>query len=205
MTSDGSLEFEIICSPRACIMVPKGSLAAEAAEAAAAIELVASSSASSEPGPSGIASSSSSSSSPEAAELPSWLSPLVSRLPAFTPRVRGLALLNLLCFLFATNIIVVKDFGTDDGMDPLVFAAGRFALAAVAFSPFLASAIRRPEVLKAGMTLGLLSAAAYGLQGVALISSDARCWRCRIEFAEGCIRPRGTASVSVIYNDLARF
>lgn len=52
-----------------------------------------------------------------------------------SPRVRGLVLLNCLVFLMATNWTVVKVGGGD--LDPFSFAFFRFAVAALALTPFL--------------------------------------------------------------------
>lgn len=67
--------------------------------------------------------------------------------------------------------MVVKDAG--ELTSPFTFAFLRFAVAAVAFSPFLLKAIRDPLVTKAGLELGFWTAAGYLLQAMGLLSTDA--------------------------------
>eukprot|EP00897_Mesotaenium_endlicherianum_P000472 jgi/Mesen1/10425/ME000082S09926 len=88
-----------------------------------------------------------------------------------TPRVRGLILLNMLTFLYGSNIAVVKE--ANAVLDPATFAAGRFAIAALVFSPFLARAFRSRVVRDAGLELGVWASIGYLAQAVGLLSTDA--------------------------------
>lgn len=88
-----------------------------------------------------------------------------------SPRIRGLILLNILVLLCGANWVVMKE--AEDFLDPYTFAALRFSLAAVVFSPWIKGAIQDRAVLKGGLELGLWSALAYMLQSVGLVTSDA--------------------------------
>jgi len=90
-----------------------------------------------------------------------------------SPRVRGLALLNLLTLLFGSNVAIIKAAQDSLAVDPLHFAAGRFFLAALAFSPFLPVALARPRLRAASLELGVLSALGYGCQAYALTLTSA--------------------------------
>ncbi|CAI7798682.1 unnamed protein product [Closterium sp. NIES-54] len=85
--------------------------------------------------------------------------------------VRGLILLNVLTFLYGSNITVVKEAAAV--LDPFTFSATRFAIAAAAFAPFLASALRTPHVRRAGLELGVWASLAYVSQAVGLLTTDA--------------------------------
>lgn len=88
-----------------------------------------------------------------------------------SPRVRGLILLNILVLLCGANWVVMKE--AEDFLDPFTFAALRFSLAAVVFSPWIKDAVQDRQVLKGGFELGIWSALAYMLQSVGLVTSDA--------------------------------
>lgn len=60
-----------------------------------------------------------------------------------------------------------------ESLGPWLFSAGRFSLAALAFSPFLPSALASPRTLRAGAELGLISAAGYASQAWGLQSTSA--------------------------------
>lgn len=116
-----------------------------------------------------------------------------------SPRLRGLLLINLACaacgrrggglerrealsarsgspFLFptrpASQVALVKSGQLDLGSDE-VYAAGRFAVAAFFFAPWLLRGLRSRATLVPGIQLGLLSAVALGLQNEALTLSTA--------------------------------
>jgi drug/metabolite transporter (DMT)-like permease len=87
------------------------------------------------------------------------------------PRLRGLVLLNCMTLLMGSNWVVVKESGAD--MDPWVFTALRFLLAAAAFAPFLAKGWRDPALRDAGLEIGAWSAAGYLTQSLALAHTPA--------------------------------
>ena len=66
---------------------------------------------------------------------------------------------------------VVK--GAQEALGPWSFSAGRFAFAAVAFAPCLPAAVADRQVLAAGVELGAIAAAGYGLQAWALTETSA--------------------------------
>ena len=88
---------------------------------------------------------------------------------SWTPRGRGLVLLNILVLLCASNWVVVKQ--ATDAAAPANFTALRFLVAAVAFAPFLPRANR--DTAAAGLELGLWSAAGYATQALGLLTTDA--------------------------------
>eukprot|EP00850_Spirogloea_muscicola_P012802 SM000084S23138 [mRNA] locus=s84:355470:357948:- [translate_table: standard] len=88
-----------------------------------------------------------------------------------SPRVKGLVLLNILTFVYGSNISVVKE--TEAVLDPATFSAGRFVIATIAFSPFLLEALRHPKVRRAGFELGMWSGLGYLSQAVGLLSCGA--------------------------------
>ena len=100
--------------------------------------------------------------------MPKFLRSAFKKIP---PRVRGLLTCNLLVLLVATNWVVVKEAG--EVFDPFLFAAMRFGVAALALSPFIFKALKRPETLKAGIELGCYTAAGYLAQSQGLITTDA--------------------------------
>ena len=67
----------------------------------------------------------------------------------------------------------MKDSST--AFDPYAFSALRFSVAAAAFSPFLVQALRDSDrrLLRAGVELGLFTAAGYLLQSQGLLTTDA--------------------------------
>ena len=66
---------------------------------------------------------------------------------------------------------MVKD--AESLLDPFCFCAGRFAIAAIAFSPFLKEAWSNKRLRYAGMELGLWAGLGYLSQAVGLLSTDA--------------------------------
>eukprot|EP00271_Cylindrocystis_brebissonii_P006353 TRINITY_DN190_c0_g2_i1.p1 TRINITY_DN190_c0_g2~~TRINITY_DN190_c0_g2_i1.p1 ORF type:complete len:639 (-),score=110.36 TRINITY_DN190_c0_g2_i1:591-2507(-) len=88
-----------------------------------------------------------------------------------SPRVRGLLLLNLLTLLYGSNISLVKE--AEGGMDPMSFALGRFAIATLAFLPFLREAFSRPEIRRPAMELGFWGALGYLSQALGVVTTDA--------------------------------
>lgn len=94
-----------------------------------------------------------------------WLEAKVS------PRLRGLILLNILTFLYGSNVSVVKD--AQSVLDPFTFSFGRFGIAALAFLPFLTPAFRNPAIFRAGIELGIWAGLAYVTQSVGLLTTEA--------------------------------
>ena len=88
-----------------------------------------------------------------------------------SPRVQGLVLLNLMTVLMATNWVVVKE--AEETLDPFIFSALRFSVAAAAFFPFIEGAIKDRKVLGAGLEIGIWSSLGYILQAVGLVTTDA--------------------------------
>eukprot|EP00741_Cyanophora_paradoxa_P005389 tig00000881_g5226.t1 len=78
---------------------------------------------------------------------------------------RGLVLLNLVIFLWASNFSVIKD-GVES-LAPSIFNLCRFSVASVAFLPF-ALRERDPALWKTGMELALWLALGYATQAIAL-------------------------------------
>lgn len=104
----------------------------------------------------------------EGIPLRQWLSAFVE---SINPRLRGIIVLNALTFLYGSNIAVVKE--TEFSLDPASFSVGRFAIAALVFSPFLKDAFKQPGVAKAGLELGVWAGIAYLAQAVGLMTTDA--------------------------------
>ena len=71
----------------------------------------------------------------------------------------------------SANIAVVKE--AQEGLGPWAFSAGRFALAALAFSPCLPAALSSSRTLRAGAELGAIAAAGYACQAWGLQSTSA--------------------------------
>lgn len=94
---------------------------------------------------------------------PKWLS----------PRGRGIALLWILVALVSTNWVLVKDSG--GGLDALTFSFLRFAVAALAFSPFLPEALGDDSqtLIPAGLELGVWTSLGYLTQAIGLSTTDA--------------------------------
>ncbi|GAQ80885.1 hypothetical protein KFL_000650180 [Klebsormidium nitens] len=97
-----------------------------------------------------------------------WFSRITGK---FDARMKGLMLLNLLTFLYGSNVSVLKNSATL--LDPATFAAGRFGIGSIAFGPWLWKALRDPRIRKAGGELGLWASIAYLTQALALQTSDA--------------------------------
>ena len=127
---------------------------------------------------------------------------LLRLLPRWSPRIRGLVLLNLLVLLVATNWVRFQAHrtaswpaghrswppdesdnchyiwqvvlrDTESFFDAFDFAALRFTIAAAAFSPFLSKAVKDHKIIQAGIELGAWSALGYLTQAQGLLTSDA--------------------------------
>mmetsp|Transcript_7701 Transcript_7701/g.21917 ORF Transcript_7701/g.21917 Transcript_7701/m.21917 type:complete len:467 (-) Transcript_7701:24-1424(-) len=86
-------------------------------------------------------------------------------------RSRGCLMLNALVMLYATNWSIVKI--ADENLDPVVFSALRFCVAAIPFLPWLKDALADKEVTIAGAELGFWSFLGYQAQSIALTTTDA--------------------------------
>ena len=69
-----------------------------------------------------------------------------------------------------SSIAVVKE--TESLLDPASFSVGRFAIAALAFAPFLKDAVK-PGIAKAGLELGVWASIGYLSQALGLMTTDA--------------------------------
>lgn len=96
--------------------------------------------------------------------------PSLHALLSWTDRGKGLVLLNVLVLLCASNWVIVKEAEAASA-DPEVFTALRFGVAALAFTPWLASGLRDRGTVIAGLELGLWSALGYLTQAEALLST----------------------------------
>ena len=67
--------------------------------------------------------------------------------------------------------MVIKD--SEAAFDPFLFSFLRFTVAAAAFSPFLKAASEDKRVVRAGIELGVWTAAGYLLQSYGLLTTDA--------------------------------
>lgn len=104
----------------------------------------------------------------------SQLDNLKERWETLPPRLRGLAMLNLLMAGFGSNIVFLKAAGQT--VDPVVFSAARFALAALIFAPFLAGALDAAadkRILRGGIELGVWAGLGYLTQNIGLVHCDA--------------------------------
>eukprot|EP00898_Chlorokybus_atmophyticus_P005439 jgi/Chlat1/5897/Chrsp4S06398 len=88
-----------------------------------------------------------------------------------SPRMRGLVLINAMTMLYGTNMVVIKS--SEMGLDANLFSFGRFAIAALAFTPFLPKAMEDKRIRNAGLELGTWAALAYGAQAVGLLTCEA--------------------------------
>eukprot|EP00250_Pteridium_aquilinum_P023122 c26239_g1_i1 orf=357-1637(-) len=88
-----------------------------------------------------------------------------------SPRVRGILLLNLLTFLYGSNIPIVKE--TEAVANPSLFLCGRFMLATMVFAPYIADGIRDVKIRNASIELGLWISMGYWTQSFGLLSTDA--------------------------------
>lgn len=85
--------------------------------------------------------------------------------------MRGILLLNVLTFLYGSNIPIIKE--TEAIANPSLFLCGRFALATMVLSPYISSGIRDAEVRSASLELGLWISMGYWTQSFSLLTSDA--------------------------------
>lgn len=96
--------------------------------------------------------------------------------PVLSPRTKGLAMLNVVTLLFASNMTLVKSVEGDQ-VGPVEFGIVRFAFASLVFLPFLKKEdVDETGVLRPAIELGTLAFLGYGMQAVGLLTADAsRC------------------------------
>ncbi len=92
-------------------------------------------------------------------------------LPRVTPRLRGLVLLNLVMLACASTFVVLKE--SQAGVDPFVFSALRFAIAALFFAPFWRRAARDERLVRGGLEVGVWAAGGYLTQSVSMVTAEA--------------------------------
>lgn len=86
-------------------------------------------------------------------------------------RERGLALFAVLMCFYGANIPLVKV--SQESMSTDLFAALRFTVGALVFSPFLKSAVKDMRIVRGGLELGLWCSLGYYLQNIGLEYTDA--------------------------------
>ncbi|RDX64894.1 hypothetical protein CR513_56498, partial [Mucuna pruriens] len=86
-------------------------------------------------------------------------------------KVRSIILLNLITFIYASNIPVVKEVQAI--MNPAAFTFVRFALSAIPFIPFVLRGWGDSCTRHAGIELGLWVSLGYLMQALGLQTSDA--------------------------------
>lgn len=109
----------------------------------------------------------------EAVQLPAqtWLSPVTEFFQKSPDRLTGLIMLNVMTILMGSNWVVVKH--SEELLDPMVFAALRFSIAAMASFPALIMTKQSSKVVKGGLELGTYMALGYLTQSFALHATDA--------------------------------
>ncbi|KAH9316708.1 hypothetical protein KI387_025335 [Taxus chinensis] len=86
-------------------------------------------------------------------------------------KIVGIVVLNILTFIYASNIPVVKE--VEAVLDPSLFSVVRFTIATVPFIPFMFQTWKDTSIRMAGLELGLWVSGGYLLQGIGLLTSDA--------------------------------
>ncbi|KAJ4849875.1 hypothetical protein Tsubulata_045310 [Turnera subulata] len=86
-------------------------------------------------------------------------------------KVRSILLLNVITFVYASNIPVVKE--VEAITDPAVFTLVRFAVSAIPFLPFVFKARGDVDTRNAGIELGFWVSLGYLMQALGLMTSDA--------------------------------
>ncbi|KAG6421605.1 hypothetical protein SASPL_118162 [Salvia splendens] len=86
-------------------------------------------------------------------------------------KFRSIILLHLICFVYASNIAVIKE--VEGFIDPAYFSAVRFVVSTVPFLPFVFKARKDAEVRSYGLELGLWVSLGYLSEALGLVTSDA--------------------------------
>ncbi|GAB4823037.1 hypothetical protein N2152v2_010083 [Parachlorella kessleri] len=90
----------------------------------------------------------------------------------FTPRLRGLVLLNLVMLACASSFVVLKE--GQNNLDPFVFSSLRFVIAALAFTPILRGGVLKdPNIVRGGIEIGIWAAGGYLTQSVGMVTAEA--------------------------------
>ncbi|KAJ0981359.1 hypothetical protein J5N97_009614 [Dioscorea zingiberensis] len=90
----------------------------------------------------------------------------------FVPKkVRSIILLNIITFIYASNIPVIKEVEMIN--DPALFTMVRFTVSAIPFLPFVLKARKDWQTRIVGMELGLWVSLGYLAQAFGLLTSDA--------------------------------
>jgi drug/metabolite transporter (DMT)-like permease len=71
----------------------------------------------------------------------------------------------------ASTFVVLKE--GQEGVDPFVFSAVRFTIAALTFSPFWRRAARDERLIRGGLEIGVWAAGGYLTQSVGMLTADA--------------------------------
>lgn len=75
--------------------------------------------------------------------------------------------------LWASNFAVVKTILQEPGIDPAMYAAVRFSLAAIALLPQTVASFRNRDLATKGLLIGFCIFLAYVGQAIGLLSSTA--------------------------------
>lgn len=86
-------------------------------------------------------------------------------------KVTGIVVLNILTVIYASNIPIIKE--TEAILDPSLFSVVRFSVATIPFIPFMFQTKEDAKIRTAGVELGLWVGAAYLMQGIGLLTTDA--------------------------------
>jgi len=86
-------------------------------------------------------------------------------------KITGIVVLNILTVIYASNIPIIKE--TEAILDPSLFSMVRFSVATIPFIPFMFRTKEDAEIRIAGLELGFWVGAAYLLQGIGLLTTDA--------------------------------
>ncbi|XAR63645.1 hypothetical protein NMG60_11023663 [Bertholletia excelsa] len=119
--------------------------------------------------------------SPNRAESPKGLIPsfkslfgrrsIWRRVAFMSTKARSMILLNVITFVYASNIPVVKE--VEAMVDPASFTVIRFSMSAIPFIPFVLRARSDIQTRNAGIELGFWVSLGYLMQALGMLTSDA--------------------------------
>ncbi|KAL2478897.1 uncharacterized protein Fot_47911 [Forsythia ovata] len=98
-------------------------------------------------------------------------SPFWRKLLFGSKKFRSIILLNVVAFVTASDIIVVKE--VEAFIDPAYFCAVRFAVSTIPFLPFIFKARNDVQIRNSGFELGLWISLGYMCEAHGLLTSDA--------------------------------
>ncbi|KAK3421538.1 hypothetical protein EUGRSUZ_G02179 [Eucalyptus grandis] len=104
-------------------------------------------------------------------ESPPGKRPPRRRMLFASKKVRSIVLLNVVAFIYASNIPVVKE--VESVTDPAVFNVVRFAVSAIPFVPMVIRSWDDVQTRNAGIELGIWVSLGYLMQALGLLTSDA--------------------------------